>query len=75
MTRWRGKAVGGEANEIVSEKDGLNKLSASFDSERKRLRLAQLNSEFHEMEKQRIKLIGAYSQAAGTVSAPLSKRL
>lgn len=61
-----GKPLDGGAQEIASESEALNKLNSGFGSERKRLQLVQLNSEYHEMEKRRIKLIGAYTQNAGT---------
>ncbi len=72
-----GKPMAAGADEIASEQESVNKASSSFSADRKRLQLAQLNdnkrlqltqlnSEFHEMEKRRIKLIGTYSQSAGT---------
>lgn len=61
-----GKPLPGGTEEIAAEKETLNRTTSGFGSDRKRFQLVELNSEYHEMEKRRIKLIGAYTQSAGT---------
>lgn len=61
-----GKPLAGGAEEVAADREVLNRVTSQFGSDRKRLQLAQLNNEYHEMEKRRIKLIGAYTQSAGT---------
>lgn len=51
-------------SDVTSGRKELDRIAAGLSSDRKRVQLAQLNADYHEMEKRRIRLIGAYTQAA-----------